>query len=95
MPGKPGIIPNMGDTSQATQVLLAQVAGAPRRRTKRRATKRKASTTRRKTTTRKRAPSRGATKRTRRTGGRLKKGSPEAKRHMAKLRRMRGKGRRR
>jgi hypothetical protein len=93
MPGKPGIIPNMGDTTQATQILLAQVAGTPRRRTKRRVTKRRATTTRRrKAPTRKRASS-ASTRRTRRTAGRLKKGSPAAKRHMAKLRRMRGKKR--
>ena len=91
MPGKPGVIPNMGDVSQATQVLLGQVAGARRPVRKRRATKRRATTTRRKKApTRKRA-SRASTKRTRRTGGRLKKGSPEAKRRMAQLRRMRRK----
>jgi hypothetical protein len=94
MPGKPGIIPNMGDTTQATQILLGQVAGVRRPTRKRRATKRRATTTRRKKTTTKRRASSASTRRTRRTGGRLKKGSPEAKRRMAQLRRMRGKKRR-
>ena len=91
MPVKPGLIGPMGDTTQATQVLLGQVAGAPARRKKRRVTKRRATTTRRKKAPARKRASRGATKRTRRTGGRLKKGSPEAKRRMAQLRRMRRK----
>lgn len=93
MPGKLGIIPNMGDTTAATRVLLGQVAGARRAPAKRRAKATTKRTTRKAT---RRKPSRARTNSTRRTAkrpkkapARLVKGSAAAKRHMAKLRRMR------
>lgn len=89
MPGpKPGVIPNMGDVSAATRVLLAQVSGGTR--TRRAPTRRKKKTTanrRKRRVTGKRRPAR--TTRRAKKGGRLKKGSPEAKRRMAQLRKMR------
>jgi hypothetical protein len=82
---KRGVIPNMGDVSQATRVQLAQVGGRPARRTvtKRRATKKTASAKKRPVKRRAKASTTRAKK------GRLKKGSPEAKRYMARIRKMR------
>lgn len=92
MPGKRGIIGNMGDQTAATRILLGQVAGGSRRApAKRRA---KATTTRtRKKTIRRKGPS-TRTRRTRASGrkakpARMVKGSAAAKRHMARLRKMR------
>jgi hypothetical protein len=95
MPIKQGLIPNMGDVSQATRVQLTQVgAGSrrPRRNGKRRKVRSSTSTGRKRgarTRTRAVAP-----RRARRNGsrnGRLKKGSPAAKRYMARIRKMRRK----
>lgn len=92
MPVKPGLIPNMGDVSQATRVQLATLSGGRsrgrsnggRRRGKKRL--RGLSTTRRGTKRAKRSKRSGG------SAGRLKKGSPAAK---AWGRRMRAKRRRR
>lgn len=72
----------MGDVTPATALLVQQAMGMGRRRSARRRTKKKA-------TTRRRVKARASTRRrTAKRGGRLKKGSPEAKRRMAQLRRM-------
>lgn len=94
MPQKRGIIGPMGDVTAATRVLLSKLPaggmrGAPTRRRRKKVTA-KASTTRRRkratTRTRSRAtsPRRKSAKR-----AYMVKGSAAAKRHMAKLRRMR------
>lgn len=85
MPHKPGMIPNMGDVSAATRVLLGQLTPttgrrrAPARRKKKRAV---AKSRRRRTSNRRAVRGKPA---------RMVKGSAAAKRHMAKLRRMRRK----
>lgn len=83
MARKPLILPGWGSQTAAVQALI------PRNR---RVTRKK--TTRRKATRRKKAPARRRTARkspARKKRAYLVKGSPAAKRHMAKLRRMRRK----
>jgi len=92
MPHKPGMIPNMGDISAATRVQLAGIGTAPRtRRRKKTATKKRVRRKRSVASSRTRARNTGPKRRARKTGSRLKKGSPAAKRHMAKLRAMKRK----
>jgi hypothetical protein len=75
---KLGVIPNMGDVSQATRVQLGGVGGrrsaAPRRRKRARAAP-------------KRTKAKRATKRRKRKMPRMVKGSAAAKRYMASIRR--------
>lgn len=87
MPVRPGVIPNMGDVTMATRVQIAQLGGTPRRSGTRRKTG--ASGRRKKKTTRKKRTRSAAPKARRAKRGRLKKGSAEAKRYMARLRKMR------
>ena len=98
---KPGVIPNMGDVSQATRVHLTQVAGKKTSGGKRSAgsrrkvRKRSTGSARRSRTTRKgagRVRSRRSSAKSSR--GRLQKGSPAAKRRMAQLRAMQKRRRR-
>ena len=80
----PGGFAGLGDNSNAAQALFSGFVGgkaSPARRKKRKTTTKK----KRSRATRKKASARRAPK------GRLKKGSPEAKRRMAKLRKMRKK----
>ena len=83
-------IVGMGDTTLATRLIAQRAAGAPRRGKKRKTTKartkKKASKAR--TTRRTRSAASGGVRRRGKKRGRLKKGSPEAKRRMAKLRGM-------
>lgn len=96
MPHKIGVIPNMGDVSAATRIQLGQLSGPLSRtqnRRKRKVTRKKATTARRrkKTRTTRRSPRARARSRGSKPA-RMVKGSAAAKRHMAKLRRMRRKG---
>lgn len=95
MPAKPGIIPNMGDVTNATRVQLAQIGGAarPARRRKKAATskRKRAPAKRTRSTGTRRRKTTGAKRRTSRRPAHMVKGSAAAKRHMAKLRRMRRK----
>lgn len=87
MPFKPGVIPNMGDVSQATRVQLSGL-GRGRRSNGGGRRRRRTSKAARRTRT-----SRGS----KRVGrpARLQKGSAAAKRYMASIRPKRGKRRRR
>jgi hypothetical protein len=83
---KPLILPGWGSQTPAVQALVPRATKKRRKKTARKRPvrrRRAASTTRRK-------PARRATRRTKKAAY-LVKGSPAAKRHMAKLRRMRGK----
>jgi UPF0716 family protein affecting phage T7 exclusion len=87
MAKKPLILPGWGSQTPAVQALIPSNRRKVRRKT-----------TRRKTTRRKKAPARRRTARKsysrKKKPARLVKGSAAAKRHMAKLRRMRGKKKR-
>lgn len=80
----PGGVAGFSEQTPAVKALLSN-GSRPRRKTTR-----KKRTTKRKTTARKRPAKRRATARTKKPA-RMVKGSAAAKRHMAKLRRMRGK----
>lgn len=91
MPVKPGVVPHMGDVTAATRVQLAQLGGMGTSRStrspSRRPGRRKKSRSSAKSTRSRSGTSRKRSKK--RSGGRLKKGSAEAKRYMARLRKMR------
>lgn len=76
----PGGISAVGQQSAAVQALFSQAIRPVRRKT----TRKKATTKKRRKTAVRKSPAKRAAKR----GGRLKKGSPAAKRRMAQLRRM-------
>jgi hypothetical protein len=81
-------IPILGDASAVTMVMAQRAVRGRKTSTVRRKTKRKTA----KKKAARRAPAKRAKKRSSRAKpARMKKGSPAAKRHMAKLRRMRGK----
>ncbi len=82
MPVKRGVIPNMGDVSQATRVQLSGIGRGGGRRTR---TRRARKTARRASGT----PRKKRARRTRARPARLVKGSAAAKRYMASIRRKR------
>jgi hypothetical protein len=94
MPAKRGLIPNMGDVSQATRVQLGQLGGARTRRgggTARRATRVRSKTRSRvgKGSKSSRVRKKRSTSSARRKGGKLRKGSAAAKAWGARMKRLR------
>lgn len=87
MPVRPGVIPNMGDVSMATRIQIGLLGTKPKPRRR----KKKAATRRAKATRRTRSSGSPRRRSGKKKPARLVKGSAAAKRHMAKLRRMRGK----
>lgn len=85
-----GFVP-MGVESQtlANQLVFSKFFGSRRAMTPANRKRRK-TTAKKKRVTRRAAARKRPAKRPAKTGGRLKKGSPAAKRHMAKLRKMQG-----
>jgi len=85
MPVKRGVIPNMGDVSQATRVQLSKLGGSRRSGGRKRRSGKKS----RASSGMKRTRSKGKRSGTKRRPARLVKGSAAAKRYMASIRRKR------